>query len=349
MSSSLTTTREYRVSKTGSIDGLELTEGPVSAPTGNDVLVKVHAVSLNFRDLMVVLGRYPGTKENVIPCSDAAGEVIGVGDRVTKFKPGDRVMANFSPAHLHGDVDAEIQKASLGANSDGVLLEYRTFPAEGLVRIPEHLTYEQAATLPCAAVTAWNALHGPTPLKGGDFVLVEGTGGVSVFAIQFAHALGATVIATSSSDEKFGIAKKLGAAFTINYKKIPDWEQEVLKITGGRGVDHVIEVGGVATMLKSIAATRYAGWIHNIGFLAGLETEVKASEITNVILFKAIMLRGILIGSVSQFEDMNRLISGQKIVPVVDKVFEFTGAKEAYKYLQGQKHVGKVVIRVAND
>ncbi|THH26389.1 hypothetical protein EUX98_g7800 [Antrodiella citrinella] len=345
-------TREYRVSKRGlgSIDALTLiSDVPVPTPVANDVLVKIRAVSLNYRDLMLVLGLYPGAKENTIPCSDAAGEVVAVGDRVTKWKVGDRVTVNFSTAHLHGDITPAIMAHSLGANADGTLTEYRSFPAEAVVSIPDHLTFEQAATLPCAGVTAWNALQGPVPLKGGDYVLVQGTGGVSVFGIQFAHALGATIIATSSSNEKLKVAKKLGADFVINYKENPDWEQDVLKITDGRGVDHIIEVGGTNTIIKSIKAVRHAGWIHNIGFLAGFDSDVKPAEITGSLLFKGAIFRGILVGSVSQFEDMNRLISSHKIVPVVDKVFEFAEAKEAYKYLESQKHVGKVVIRVASN
>ncbi|TCD62318.1 hypothetical protein EIP91_007058 [Steccherinum ochraceum] len=342
-----TTTREYRVPKAGSIDALILTHGTIPTPTANDVLVKIRAVSLNYRDLMLVLGKYPGAKQNPIPCSDAAGEVVAVGDRVTKWRPGDRVAANFSPAHLAGEITGEIQGQSLGANADGVLAEYRVFPAEGLVKIPDYLTFEQAATLPCAAVTAWNAFNGPVPLKGGDYVLVQGTGGVSVFAIQIAVALGATVITTSSSNEKLEVAKKLGSHYLINYKENVDWEKEVLKITGGKGVDHVIEVGGASTLLKSITATRYAGWIHNIGFLAGFDTSVSLADITGGLLFKGITFRGILVGSVAQFEDMNRLFASHKIQPVVDNVFEFEKAKEAYEHLQSQKHVGKVVIRVA--
>jgi len=344
-----TTTREYRIPKTGSIDCLTLTEGTVPTPAGNDVLVKIRAVSLNFRDIVAAQGLYPGAKENPVPCSDASGEVIAVGDRATKWKVGDRVVANFCTSHLYGDIDQEIQSHSMGANSDGVLTEYRIFPAEALIHMPKHLSFEQAATLPCAAVTAWNAFNGPVPLKGGDFVLVQGTGGVSVFAIQFAHAIGATVIATSSSNEKLEISKKLGADYLINYREKPDWEQEVLKITGGKGVDHVIEVGGAGTLAKSIAAVRYAGWIHNIGILASVDDGLTPYALTGAMLFRAVILRSIWVGSVSQFEDMNRLINSHKILPVVDKVFEFTEAKEAYQYLQSQQHVGKVVIRVSSS
>jgi len=344
-----TTARQYRIPNFGNIDtALVLTEGEVPTPTANDVLVKIHAASLNYRDLLVVQGRLPGTKENLIPGSDSAGEVVAVGDRVAKWKIGDRVIPNFNTAFLHGDLTEELRAFGLGGNIDGVLTEYQIFPAEALLRVPEHLTYEQAASLPCAAITAWNALQGPVPLKGGDYLLVQGTGGVSTFGIQIAHALGAIVIATSSSDAKLEIAKKLGASYGINYKTTPDWEQEVLKITGGRGVDHVIEVGGPATLLKSIAAVRYAGHIHNIGFVGGFQTDLTALQVTSALLIKGITFRSVLIGTVAQFEDLNRLITALKIVPVVDKSFEFTEATEAYKYLASQQHVGKVVIRVAS-
>ncbi|THH33201.1 hypothetical protein EUX98_g988 [Antrodiella citrinella] len=295
---------------------------------------------------MVIRGQF-GAK-GIVPCADGAGEVIAIGDRVTKWKVGDRVLANLSTGHLHGDMTPEIQATALGVEIDGTLTEYKMLPAESLVSIPDHLTFEQAATLPCAAVTAWNALNGPTPVKGGDYVLVQGTGGVSLFGIQLAHAIGATVIATSSTSEKLEVATKLGADFVINYKETPDWELDVLDITG-RGAHHIIEVGGPNTLLKSIKAVRHAGWIHNIGFLAGSNSDVNPSEITSSLLRKGVIFRGILMGSVSQFEDMNRLISSHKIVPVVDKVFEFDQVKDAYKYyLESQNHVGKIVIRVAS-
>lgn len=342
-----TTTREYRLPKYDGYHNLTLKEVSLPQPRANDVLVKIVAVSLQFRDLMVSKGTYPlGNKENVVPCSDMAGEIIAVGADVEGFKVGDRVCANFALDHVYGDVNEKIKWTGLGAPIDGVLTEYRNFPAYSLVHISSHLSYVEASTLPCAALTAYNALNGPTPLKAGDAVLVQGTGGVSVFALQFAKASGATVIATSSSDAKLTIAKELGADHLINYRQTPEWEKEVLRITEGRGVDHVVEVGGQGTLMKSLDCVRYAGWVHMIGFLAG---STDTSDAPLVALGKAAMIRGILIGSRDQFESMNRLIIANKLKPIVDKVFSFEDAKEAYAYLDSQKHVGKVVIKVSKD
>ncbi|KAI0337720.1 NAD-P-binding protein [Trametopsis cervina] len=340
--------RQYVLPKFDGINNLTVRQAPVPKPGKGEVLVKVHAVSLNYRDLMIASGKYGlPSPENVIPCSDMAGEIVAVGEgsRSEHWKVGDRVCANFTQDHLHGDLTPEIQRTALGGSLDGCLAEYRTFPSYSLVKVPDNLSYEEASTLPCAAVTAWNALQGPKPVKAGDYVLVQGTGGVSIFALQFAVASGAIVIATSSSDEKLEIAKKLGAHHLINYKTTPDWDKEVLKITGGEGVHDIVEVGGPGTLDKSLNCVRMAGWIHVIGFLAG--TDADMSGVPMKTLFKACMLRGVLIGSRTQFEDMNRLISGRKLKPVVDKVFSFDEAQAAYEYLESQKHVGKVVIKVA--
>jgi len=340
--------RQYFLPKLDGVHNLTIREFDVPQPKANEVLVKVRAVSLNYRDLIIADGTYPGPKhENRVPCSDMAGEVVAVGSDVKTWAVGDRVCANFSQEHHHGDITPESANTALGGSWEGVLTEYRAFPADSLVRVPKHLTYEEASTLPCAALTAYNALHGPTPLKGGDWVLVQGTGGVSIFGLQIAAASGANVIATSSSDTKLEQAKKLGAQYTINYKKTPDWEKEVLEITGGRGVDHIIEVGGPGTLTKSLDAVRMAGWVHVIGFLAGAQADVSAVPLKT--LFKAAMVRGILIGSRSQFEDMNRLFSAREIHPVVDRVFDFEQAQEAYKYLESQKHIGKIVIKVSGQ
>ncbi|KDQ55981.1 hypothetical protein JAAARDRAFT_180177 [Jaapia argillacea MUCL 33604] len=341
-----TSTREYRLPKNDGIHNLEIQETSIRPLTSSEVMVKVHAVSLQYQDLLVATGKYPGAKQNIIPGSDLAGEIVAIGDSVRKWKKGDRVSANFAVDHVHGDITKEIYQTASGALIDGVLAEYKILPAHCLVRIPEHLSYEEASTLPCAAVTAYNALMGPRPVKAGDTVLVLGTGGVSIFALQFAVASGATVIVTSSSDAKLEIAKKLGAKHVINYNKITDWDKEVLKITNGRGVDHVIEVGGPGTFDKSLNSVRYAGWIHVIGFVAGTGD---TRDIPMRTLFKAAIIRGIIVGSRSQFEDMNRLISGQSVKPLVDRVFGFEEVKEAYEYLESQKHVGKVVIRVSKD
>ncbi|KIJ61205.1 hypothetical protein HYDPIDRAFT_31510 [Hydnomerulius pinastri MD-312] len=338
------TTRGYR-SQGDNYSNLKLEETPLSKPRANEVTIKIHAVSLQYRDLQVSQGSYPGQKKSVIPCSDGAGEIVSVGEEVKGWKVGDRVSPNFAIDHVHGDVTEEIKNTGLGGQIDGVLRDYINVPAHSLVRIPEHLSYEEGATLPCAALTAYNALLGSVPLKGGDYVLVLGTGGVSIFALQIAVASGASVIVTSSSDDKLKVAKKLGAHHVINYKKNPNWEDTVLTITGGRGVDHIIEVGGPNTIEKCIKAVRYAGHVHIIGYVAGGESGIPVEAA----ILKAITFRGILIGSVKQFEDMNRLLVARQIHPAVDKVFTFEKAIEAYSYLESQKHVGKVVIKLSSD
>ncbi|CCM00054.1 uncharacterized protein FIBRA_02080 [Fibroporia radiculosa] len=361
-----TTTREYRLPKTDGIHNLTLTEAALPPLKSSEVLVKVHAVSLQYRDIVVAKGLYPlGMKDNVVPGSDLAGEIIAVGTEVHGWSVGDRVCSNFCTDHIYGNTTEEIKLTALGAPIDGVLTEYKVLPAHALVKIPSHLNYEEASTLPfvscifdfgnnrkaslshrCAAVTAYNALMGPIPLKAGDTVLVQGTGGVSIFGLQFAVASGATVIATSSSDRKLEVAAGLGAKHLINYNKTPDWEQEVMKITDGRGVDHVIEVGGPGTMLKSVQCTRFAGCINDIGFVAGAGD---VNSLPGLILGRAVIFRGILIGSRTQFEDMNRLIVENGLKPVIDKVFAFEDTLAAYQYLESQQHVGKVVVRVSKD
>ncbi|KAI0758962.1 NAD-P-binding protein [Fomes fomentarius] len=337
-------TREYRLPKVDGFHNLTLQEAAIPKLQATEVLLKVHAVSLQSRDLQIATGHYPfGQKENLVPGSDVAGEIVAIGQDIKGWKIGDRVTSSFFIDDFFGEINGE---TCLGGPIDGVLTEYKVLPAHALVRIPEHLSYEEASTLPCAAVTAYNALFGPKPLKGGDIVLVQGTGGVSIFGLQIAVASGATVIATSSSDEKLQAAKKLGAAHVINYKKTPDWDKEVLKITSGRGVDHVIEVGGPGTLLKSLNAVRYGGSIHLVGFIAG---QADVNSLPLQVLGKAALLRGILIGSRSQFEDLNRLISAVKLKPVVGKVFDFERAQEAYAYLSSQKHVGKVIIKVSKN
>lgn len=334
--------REYRTQGDG-YQNLKLQSAALSKPRATEVTIKIHAVSLQFRDLMVSKGIYPQQKSDIVPCSDGAGEIVALGQEVKGWKIGDRVCPNFALDHIHGDVTKEILSTGLGGHTDGVLREYVNVPVHSLVRIPEHLSYEEGSTLPCAALTAYNACHGPVPLKAGDYVLILGTGGVSIFGAQIALASGATVIITSSSDEKLQVAKNLGVQHIINYKKNVKWDEEVLNITGGRGVDHIIEVGGPNTMLKCINAVRYAGWIHVIGFVSGGDNGIPVA----LAILKAITFRGILIGSVKQFEDMNRLLTAHKIRPVVDKVFSFEEATEAYGYLESQKHIGKVVIKLA--
>ncbi|KAJ7648775.1 alcohol dehydrogenase superfamily protein [Mycena polygramma] len=347
-----TNTREYSYPKLGSYNNLVLQEVPLGSLKANEVLVKTHAVSLQFRDLQVASGTYVGSESfpsNLVPCSDMAGEVIAVGEDVKDWKRGDRVSANFMLDKLHAEQTAKIAASALGGAVHGVLTEYRTFPAHSLVAIPDHLSYEEASTLPCAALTAYNALlSGFEPLKAGDTVLVQGTGGVSTFALQFAVASGATVIATSSEDEKLKIATKLGAKHVINYRKTPNWDQEVLKFTNGEGVDRVLEVAGNSTLERSIGSVRINGSIDIIGSRGG-RANVPPVDIIVPSIYKGLKIRGIFIGSVAQFKNMNRLISANQETtrPIVDKVFAFGDAKAAFAYLESGAHVGKVVIKVA--
>jgi NADPH:quinone reductase-like Zn-dependent oxidoreductase len=337
--------REYRLPKSEGEDSLTVVEASIPTLKSSEVLVKIVAVSLQYRDTQVASGTYPPPiKENVVPCSDLAGIVADTGDAVKSWKAGDRVCVNFLLDHIDGDLTPETIARALGGPVDGVLREYIVVPDQSLVRIPEHLSFEEASTLPCAGITAYNALHGPKPVKAGDSVLVIGTGGVSIFALQFAVAGGATVIALSSSDEKLAKAKELGAKHVINYKKVDNWNDKVIELTNGRGVDHVIEVGGLGTLPKSIKSARLAGYVHVIGYLGG---QADLPSLPHLLVQHPCFLRGIYVGSVHQFGDMNRAIAANEIRPVVDRVFEFEQAKEAYKYLKSQKHVGKVVIRVA--
>ncbi|KAI5115188.1 hypothetical protein M0805_000415 [Coniferiporia weirii] len=326
---------------------LRIVEAELAPLEGYEVLVKVHAVSLQYRDLAISTGEYPlGVRPNVVPCSDCAGEVLSVGANVKDFKVGDRVCTNVSPEYIFGDITPAMIDATFGGIADGMLTEYRQLPAYCLVHVPEHLSYEEASTLPCAAATAFNSLNGPIPLKGGDVVLVLGTGGVSIFALQFAKATGATVIATTSSSGKAEILKKLGATHVINYRETPDWDKEILKLTNGRGVDHVVEIGGAGTISRSLNSTRVSGSVHVIGFV---DMKGDTSNMVLQILGNALNVRGILGLSRSQFESMNRLISATGLRPVIDQVFSYEDVPKALEYLQSQKHVGKVVVKVAKD
>ncbi|KZT21277.1 NAD(P)-binding protein [Neolentinus lepideus HHB14362 ss-1] len=319
-------TRTYRLPKNEGIQSLVLMEGPVSQPKADEVLVKVHAVSLNYRDLLIASGIYARSFQlNITPASDMSCTIISLGSDVKGWQLGECVCASFCLDHVFGDATLETLDTALGGAVDGVLTEYRVFPAYSLARAPANLTHVEASTLPCAAVTAYNALLGPRPI---------------------AKASGAEVIITSSSNEKLELAKKLGAKHGINYKTHPEWEKEVLKITNGQGVDHVIEVGGPGTFDKSIASVRLQGNIYVIGIVAGIN---EVSNVPTKVLRKGINVRGVLVGPRSSFEDMNRLIEVNDVKPAVSKVFSFEQAKEAYEFLQAQKYVGKVVIQVAQD
>ncbi|KAJ7260484.1 alcohol dehydrogenase superfamily protein [Mycena haematopus] len=344
-----TKTQQYSYAELGSYDNLVLSEVPVKPPKGYEVLVKTHAVSLQYRDLLIATKRYPtAVLPNLVPCSDMAGEVVAVGEDVKQWKVGDRVCANFFIDKVNDVQTPETDSSALGGAAQGVLTQYRTFPAHSLVTIPSHLSYEEASTLPCAALTAYNGLFGSSdPLKAGDIVLIQGTGGVSIFALQFAVAAGATTVVISSSDEKLKIAKELGAAHVINYRTTPDWDREVLKITNGVGVDHIVEVGGNSTLGRSIASVKLGGTIDIIGLIAAPNGEPPVDIIVPV-LFRSIKLRGLYVGSVPMFQNMNKLITANPKTtrPIVDRVFPFTEAKAAFAHLESQAHVGKVVIKV---
>ena len=336
--------RLYQIPKSDGIDSLLLREAPTPKPGRGQVLVRMRAASLNYRDLMVLTGRYArgAPLPDLVPLSDGAGEVAEVGPEVTRVKPGDRVAGIFMQSWLGGETEPADAASSLGGAIHGVLAEYAVFEQNGLVHLPAHLSFEEGATLPCAAVTAWNALYGGRPLIAGQSVLVLGTGGVSIFALQLAHAAGARVIATSSSDAKLTRATALGASDGVNYRQQPEWQQAVLALTGGRGVDHVVEVGGPGTLPRSIEAARLGGQIHLIGVLGGGAGEINPTTAMR----KGLILRGIYVGSRQMFEAMNRAIELHRLHPVIDRAFDFDEAKAAFRHLQGQTHLGKVVVRI---
>jgi len=335
--------KAYEVREFG-IDKLAVVEREKPKPAANEVLVRFKAASLNYRDLMVVTGIYnPRMKLPAVPLSDGAGEVIEIGDGVTKWKVGDRVMPIFAQGWIDGDVTEEKRRTSLGADAraDGVLREYGAFNQEGLLRIPDHLSYEEASTLPCVGVTAWHALSVSGRMKPGDSVLTLGTGGVSIFAIQLAKLFGARVIATTGSDEKAERLQALGADEVINYKTREDWDAAVLELTGKRGVDHVIEVGGSGTLGKSVASVRLGGHVAMIG---ALTTSGDFNPIT--VFMKSVRLQGLFVGSRTMFEDLLKAIDVANLEPVIDRVFDFDQAREAMEFMKSGAHFGKVVIRI---
>jgi len=334
--------RAYQLPKPTGIDALVLADLPMPKPAYRQVVVKVMACSLNFRDLAIVQGNYRmGSKPDLIPLSDGAGEVVEVGPGVTRVKVGDRVASCFFQRWIGGTPGPEAQPSALGGGIDGMLADYVVLEEHGVVKLPDHLTYEDGATLPCAAVTAWHALVEHGRLIAGQTVLVQGTGGVSIFALQLAKLMGAQVIATSSSDEKLTRAKQLGASHGINYKTTPDWEKAAVEITQG-GVDQVIEVGGAGTIPKSLNAIRIGGKVSVIGVLTG-----PAGDMSPMLLLgRRANVQGISVGSMQMFEAMNRAIAVNGMKPVIDKVFPFEQAKDAFRHLQSATHVGKVVIRV---
>lgn len=333
--------KAYEVRQFG-IENLTLVERDEPQSAAREVVVKFHAASLNYRDLMFVKGTYnPKAKLPAVPFSDGAGEVVATGSDVTRWKIGDRVCPIFTQGWIEGAPTVQKNRTALGAGDrDGVLREYGAFDEDGLVKIPDSLSFEEAATLPCAAVTAWNALVCSGNLKAGEIVLTLGTGGVSIFALQFAKIHGARVVATSSSDEKLERAKELGADMTVNYRSAPEWDKEVFGLTNRAGVDHVVEVGGAGTLAKSLNSVRVGGHVALIGVLAsGGDFDPR------VILMKSVRVQGIYVGSRQMFEAMTRAIEANGVKPVVGKTFAFAEAREALRYMESGSHFGKIVIK----
>jgi NADPH:quinone reductase-like Zn-dependent oxidoreductase len=335
--------RRYQLGKLGNLDALKMVDAEDPRPAAGQVVVRIRACSLNHRDLNIIAGTYASValKPGAIPLSDGAGDVTAVGPGVTRWKVGDRVAPIFVQRWLGGDLLPDYMPSALGGPSDGVLAEQIVLNEEALVRIPSHMNYEQAATLPCAAVTAWNAVLVRGALQPGQVLLTLGTGGVSLFAAQLALMTGARVIATTGSDEKIARLQELGVADVINYRTVTDWDARVRQLTGKRGADLVVEVGGAGSLARSIAAIRYCGHISVVGTLAG-----KALIDPGALFAKRASMCSIQVGSRDMFEAMNRAMEVRKLMPVIDRVFDFNDARAAYEHLATGKHFGKVVIRV---
>ncbi|KAI4257622.1 MAG: hypothetical protein LQ352_001608 [Teloschistes flavicans] len=344
-----TTTKQWTVVGKDGFTSLKFDESAQIPQLGDhDVLVHFHYVSLNYRDLIIPKGKYPfPTKDNVVPGSDGAGTVEAVGPRVKQFKQGDKVLTLFNQAHYAGPISVSIVGTGLGGVIHGALRQYGTFEENGLVHMPDTLDFQQGSTLPCAALTAWNGLYGleSKALKPGDTVLTQGTGGVSIFALQFAKAAGARVIATTSSAQKADTLKKLGADVVLNYRDDPTWGETAKKSTpGGLGVDHILEVGGPTSMAQSLKAIKPEGVISIIGFLGGHSKEQPSllECLSNICT-----VRGVLVGSRQQFEAMNRAIDAGGLKPVVDeKIFGLEELRDAYQYMWDQKHFGKLTVKI---
>jgi NADPH:quinone reductase-like Zn-dependent oxidoreductase len=333
--------KAYHIDRFGSVGGIVRRSSEDPQPGLKEVLMRVRASSLNYRDLMVLKGGGRGpTKIGVVPLSDGAGEVAAIGEGVTRVKIGDRIAGCFHPRWFGGPIKPDYLTDRLGANLDGMLAEHAVFNEEAVVLLPSHLSFEEAATLPCAAVTAWVALTGHRRVTAGDTVLIQGSGGVSLFALQFARVLGARVIATTSTAEKAERLKALGASDVINYIETPDWDAKVREMTC-RGVDCIVEIGGPGTIAMSLKALAVGGHVSLIGAsLSSSGTGLDPLLLTG----RGITLGSISVGSRADFEAMNRAIALHRLRPVIDRTFPFAEAKAAYRHFEGRGHFGKVVI-----
>lgn len=334
--------RAYQILPGDNIDGLQCVDATQRELANGEVRIRVHAVSLNYRDLMVASGNYLVNVDNpIIPCSDGAGEVLAVGHGVTRVQVGDRVAASFFPYWQDGRTSPSKIRHALGGDIDGMLAEEVVLHEDALAKIPPQLSHVEACTMPCAGVTAWNAIfESSNGIRPGDTVLLLGTGGVSVLGLQLAQAAGLRTIITSSSDEKLERAQALGAHHTINYRSMPEWQDEVLRVTHGMGADVVLEVGGQGTVGRSVAAAAMGGSVAIIGGVSGFGGEINPVTL----LGGAKRLVGIFVGSRLMLEQVMRFAATSGIKPVVDRVFHFDQAKEAYRYMESGAHFGKVVI-----
>ncbi|ENF1958896.1 NAD(P)-dependent alcohol dehydrogenase [Yersinia enterocolitica] len=333
--------QSYRFKQFGHLDHLALCQEEMPVPEAREVLVRIRATSLNYRDLAIMNGQYTlPSHPGHIPLSDAAGEVIQIGQRVERFKVGDRVVNTFMPRWFGGAFQASGRAELYGSDRDGWLTEYKVVSEESLLALPDCLSFEQGATLPCAAVTAWSALNGDRPVKAGETVLTLGSGGVSLFAIQLAKAMGARVIATTSSETKAAQLKALGADEVISYVQHPEWSHEVLRLTAGLGVNRVVEVGGPGTLNQSIRSICIGGELALIGFVAHDAVAIDFFSLFN----SAARFRVINVGSREDFEQMNRVLVQHQIMPVIDSTFPFADVKQAWRHFDSRQHVGKIVI-----
>ncbi len=327
------------------LDNLKIIDLPDPEPGDHEVLVRLKYASLNYRDILTVNGGYGRMQkqENLIPLSDGAGEVIAVGPKVEDWKVGDRVMSCFFPDWQAGPMRSEVVRTNLGGMNDGVAVEKRVFRADALVAVPDSVELRDAATLPCAAATAWNAVIEQGKAGPGQRVLIQGTGGVSLFALQFAVAAGAEVYCTVSNEEKAKLVRTLGAAHTVNYREDEDWGKSIMKLSGGRGIDHVVEIGGAATLKQSMLSLALEGRISMIGVVTGPKAEINVP----IIAMSGTTIQGVSAGSRHSLQRLVHAISYHKIKPVIDeKRFTLDSLKEALQYLDKRMHTGKVVIEI---
>ncbi|OJI79661.1 hypothetical protein ASPTUDRAFT_33930 [Aspergillus tubingensis CBS 134.48] len=347
---------QHYISHFDGIDDLKKEDVPMPSPGPGQVLVQIRAISLNYRDTEVIKGEYNHHRAikqvpSVIPCSDMCGIIQSIGENVTKWNIGDRVLSLFVPDHKTGQLTESALATSLGLPQQGVLATHRVFAEDALIEAPKHMSDEEACTLPIASVTAWMAINGTRPLGQnggrGEYILLQGTGGVSIAGLQIAKASGAKVIITSSSDEKLARAKGLGADFGINYRQMPEWANKVMEITNGHGADIILETGGSQTMDQSFACAAYGGLINCIGYTSG-KTQASGEEknVNLLTLSRGLTLKGFVNGPTDRFEELIKFEERHGIHPVICKVFPFSQARDAFKYLESGSHFGKVVIRV---